>query len=203
MQFLLDNAVAMIVGGTIVAILAGITLRNNDAVIAAHNMEAMREQQLSFLETLRRDLQNAYDVGSTYDGAGSGTGFTFHARIVDEQDNVLDRRITYVNQLVGSRDGVPLYRVQRWEGSPSPGTTGVQAGDVAAGRSMPTLTAWTIRARNEEGQNVADPANTKQIYVFFESLPPVTHGETAVDRTQFETTFRPVLLQTDEAAPVL
>lgn len=203
MQFLLDNVVAMIVGGVILLILAMMTLRKNDAAVASHSMEALREQQLTFIETLRRDLQNVYDVGATHDVAGAGTAFTFHARIVDEADNVLDRRITYVNEVVGTRGGATLYRVQRWEGAPAVGTVGVQAGDVAAGASMPTLTAWTIRARNEEGQNVADPANTKQIYVRFEALPPLDDDAVVIDRTRFETTFRPVLLQTDDARPVL
>lgn len=203
MQLILDNLTAMIVAGTILVLLAMITLRNGDTAIQAHNMESLRDQQIAFIETLQRDLQNVYAVNSTHDSTGVSGAFSFHARVVDEDDNVLDRRITYQNTFVGTRAGQSLYRVMRWEGAPAAGTAGVQPGDVQAGSSMATLTTWVIRARNEEGENVANPANTRQIYLRFESLPPFEHGDAALDKARFETTFRPPLLQSDDVQPVL
>ena len=58
MHFLLDNLIATLVAGSVFLILIGINHRNQQAAFEAVNFYAMRQQQIAFIDMLKRDMQN-------------------------------------------------------------------------------------------------------------------------------------------------
>lgn len=179
MQLIFDNLVAIMIAGVLFLILVAVNQRGRTAAIESSNYYALKKQELNFVETLKRDLQNVTNLLSTSEDSLT-LEFRFKAR-TDPADTsrhtVVYRRVYQTEQ-----DDESLYQVQR-----------IVEG-VSDGGSMSTIVAWSIVAQNSDGVAVGDVANARQIFVHFEAINPFEKGET-VDKSRWEATFRPPLLQ--------
>lgn len=183
MHFLLDNLSAQIIAGGLLVILLGIQMRGQRAVQEVTSFYALRNQQLAFVEFMKRDMRNVTQVQSTQENPSDGT-FTFQART----DPGLTTPHTVVYRRVWQRKvgGLDQYRVERY------------VDGALDGMSLSTITAWQIEARNADGVAVGAPADARQIFVHFEAVNPFTSG-TAVDHSRWEASFRPPLIQQIES----
>ena len=179
MQLIFDNLVAVMIAGVLFLILVAVNHRSQMAAVETSNYYAMKQQELTFVETLKRDMQNVTDLETITEDIMM-LEFRFKAR-TDPADTTR-RSVIYRRIYQGERKGESLYQVKRIvEGT-------------SDGGSMATIVDWEIVAQNEEGVQVSDVANARQIYVRFEALNPFQEGET-VDKSRWEATFRPPLLQ--------
>lgn len=179
MQLIFDNIVAIMIGGVLFLILVGVNQRSRVAAVESSAYYALKQQELNFIETLKRDMQNVTNLQSVEEDPGT-LEFQFQAR-TDPSDTTR-RTIVYRRVFQEERGGHDLYQVQRRvDGSPE-------------GGSMATIVTWDIVAQNEEGVEVADVANARQVFVRFEAVNPFQESDT-IDRSRWEATFRPPLLQ--------
>lgn len=177
MHFLLDNLIATIVAGSIFLILVGVNHRNQQAAFESVNFYSMRQQQLAFVDLLKRDMQNVTQLETATE---QGNEFIL---FVTEPNTSNEIRVIYRRESVVDTD---YFRIQRYEirgGSPVP-----------SGRSSDTVSYWHIRGRNSSGQPVVDPDAATQIYVNFEMGAPFREGRT-VKRARWDAAFRPPMLQ--------
>lgn len=179
MQLILDNIVAVMIAGVLFLILVAVNHRSRLAAVETSNYYALKQQELSFVEMLKRDMQNVTDLHSITEDPMT-LEFKFKAR-TDPADTTR-KSVTYRRVSKGVQEGVSVYQVQR-----------IVNGSFDGG-SMSTVASWQIVAQNEEGVQVSDVANAQQIYVRFEALNPFQEGET-IDKSRWEATFRPPLLQ--------
>ena len=179
MQLIFDNLVAVMIAGVLFLMLVAVNHRSQMAAVESSNYYALKQQELTFVETLKRDMQNVTNLQSITEDPMM-LEFRFQAR-TDPADTTR-RSVIYRRVYKGVQEGHNLYQVNRIvEGT-------------SDGGSMSTIVDWKIIAQNEEGVQVSDVANARQIYVRFEALNPFKEGET-VDRSRWEATFRPPLLQ--------
>ena len=179
MQLILDNLAAVMIAGVLFLILVGVNHRSRVAAVETSNYYALKQQQLSFVEVLKRDMQNVSSVASITEDAISFE-YQFTAR-TDPADNV-ERTVVYRRVSMGLQDSLHLYQIQRFvDGQPQ-------------GGSMSTIVEWEIISQNEEGARVTDIADARQIYIRFAAVNPYEQGET-VKRSRWEAAFRPPLLQ--------
>jgi hypothetical protein len=177
MHFLLDNLIATIVAGSIFLILVGVNHRNQQAAFESVNFYAMRQQQIAFVDLLKRDMQNVTRLETA---AEQGTDFVL---FVTEPNTSNEIRVIYRREAVA---GTNFYRIQRYE---------IQgASQVAAGRSPDTVSSWQIVGRNAANQPVLDPTAATQVYVNVEMGAPFREGKT-VKRARWDAAFRPPMLQ--------
>ncbi|MEX0747921.1 MAG: hypothetical protein WD275_07980 [Rhodothermales bacterium] len=179
MQLILDNLAAVVIAGVLFLILVGVNQRSRIAAVETSNYYALKQQQLSFVEVLKRDMQNVTSVESITEDPAT-LQFQFTAR-TDPADNI-ERTVIYRRVITGQQDGLQLYQIQRL------------VNGVAQGGSMSTIVEWEITSQNEEGAQVTDIADARQVYVRFAAVNPYQAGET-VDRSRWEAAFRPPLLQ--------
>lgn len=179
MQLIFDNLVAIMIAGVLFLILVAVNHRSKMAAVESSNYYALKQQELTFVETLKRDMQNVTNLQSITEDPMM-LEFRFQAR-TDPSDTTR-RNVIYRREYKGEKDGQSLYQVKR-----------IVAGGSDGG-SMSTIVDWEIVAQNEEGVQVSDVANARQVYVRFEALNPFQEGET-VDKSRWEATFRPPLLQ--------
>lgn len=179
MQLIFDNIVAVMIAGVLFLILVAVNHRSQMAAVETSNYYALKQQELSFVEMLKRDMQNVTDLQSITEDPMT-LDFSFKAR-TDPADTTR-KQVVYRRVVKGLHDGTQLYQVQRFvEGMPD-------------GGSMSTISKWTMVAQNEQGGQVSDIANARQIFIQFEAMNPFQEGET-VDKSRWEATFRPPLLQ--------
>ena len=179
MQFIFDNLSAILIAGVLFLILVAVNHRSKIAAVESSNYYALKQQQLSFVEVLKRDMQNVTELQTITEDPMS-LEFRFRAR-TDPNDtnihNVVYRRVAGTEQ-----EGQTVYQIRRYvDGSPD-------------GGSMATIVTWNIVAQNEQGVQVTDVDNARQVFLSFEALNPFEKGET-VGYSQWEATFRPPLLQ--------
>ena len=181
MQFILDNLLATVIAGMVFLILVSATLQNQLLAVEVQNSYSLKKQEMNFVEVLKRDMQGISKVTSVTEST-IDSSFTFYAQL----DNIDTTKVAvkYQRTKVGERNGAPLYQVRRYEDG------------ISAGASMPTITSWTILARNTEGGAITDPANAGQVYVRFEAAAPWREDET-IRRSRWEATFHPPLLRND------
>lgn len=179
MQFVLDNLSAVLIAGVLFLILVGVNHRSRIAAVESSNFYALKQQQLSFVELLKRDMQNVTAFESTTEDPITNE-YRFTAR-TDPADPA-EHQVVYRRVLQGTQDGANLYKIQRL------------VDGVEIGGSMATLVTWEIVSQNDEGVQVDDPANARQVFIRFEAMNPFQEGET-VDRSRWQATFRPPLLQ--------
>jgi hypothetical protein len=178
MHFLIDNLVASIIAGSIFMILVGVSHRNQQAAFESVNFYAMRQQQIAFVDLLKRDMQNVTRIETA---AEVGTDFVMH---VTDPGTSNENRVIYRREAVSGTD---FYRIQRYVET-SPGVI------APSGRSPETVSFWHIRARNAASQAVSDPDAATQIYVKFEMGAPYREGRT-VKRARWDAAFRPPMIQ--------
>ncbi|MEX0822341.1 MAG: hypothetical protein WD021_09370 [Rhodothermales bacterium] len=179
MQLIFDNLVAIMIAGVMFLILVGVNQRSRVASIESSGYYAMKQQELNFIETLKRDMQNVTNLLNTGEDPVT-LEFKFQAR-TDAIDTTR-RTIVYRRVFQTERDGEDLYQVQRF------------VDGASDGGSMATLVDWEIVAQNDEGVAVSNVANARQVFVHFEAVNPFEQGET-IDKSRWEATFRPPLLQ--------
>jgi hypothetical protein len=179
MQFIFDNLTAVLIAGVLFLILVGVNQRSRIAVVETSSYYALKQQQLSFVEVLQRDMQNVTSLESISEDPVT-LEFRFHAR-TDPSDPV-DREVIYRRIATGQQGELTTYQVRRL------------VGGVPDGGSMSTMVVWQIVAQNEEGVPVGDVANARQVFVRLEAVNPFEPGET-VGRSRWEATFRPPMLQ--------
>ncbi len=178
MQLILDNIVATMIAGVLFLVLVAVNQRSRMAAVETSNYYALKQQELTFVETLKRDMQNVTDLQSVKEDPMT-LEFRFKAR-TDPADTTR-QDVAYRRVYKGVRDGLPLYQVQR-----------IVAGQPDGG-SMSTIVKWEIVGQSEDGGSCV-AASCRQIYVRFEAINPFQQGET-VDRSRWEATFRPTQLQ--------
>ena len=183
MQFIIDHAASIIVASLVFLALIAINRRDRETTIETINYNALNKQELSFINTLKRDLQGVSKVVTTEEDPYTKT-FTFFAQ-VDSTDTT-KVEIAYKRVFVEKRDTVDLYQIQRLE--KKGGTM------VASGASMPTIPSWTIRALNEDVQPAYLTTDARRIHVRYEAVAPCAEEQT-VGRAGWEATFHPPLLR--------
>lgn len=179
MQFIFDNLAATLIAGVLFLMLVAVNHRSRMSAVESSNYYALKQQELSFVEILKRDLQN---VTALHDITEDPVSMEFHFEARTDPSSTTTHDVIYRRVGQGSQDGQELYQVQRL------------VDGVAAGGSMSTIVTWELVAQNEEGVQVADVANARQVYVRFEALSPYQQSET-IDKSRWEATFRPPLLQ--------
>ena len=185
MQLLLDNLAATVLSATILLMLFGVTFRSQQAGVEAYTFEALRKQQVNFVETLRRDMLSLTWLEDVEEDPANQM-FTFYIR--HPAQGVGDStKVVYARQKVEERDGTDLYQIVRKTGPP--GGTLAQSGG-----SMPTLTAWSIRARNQQGGAIASASEAEQVQVQFEIIP-FHEKKKPFDRRRWGATYRPKMLR--------
>lgn len=182
MQLILDNLLAIIVTAGIMLVLVAVNHRTKMAAAEVSSFYSLREQQLNFVDVMKRDMQNMTELKSLKEDATTKQ-FRFMART--EPGDPTIREVFYKRAQTGNINGVATYQIER-----------IVAGQPAGG-SAATITAWKIEARNAEGMQVAAFADARQIFVQFEAINPFSQGNT-VDRARWEATFRPPLIQQKE-----
>lgn len=198
MNVILDNLVATIIAGTILLILISVSHQRQMVAAEKVGYYAMRKQQLSFIDIMKRDMRNLTEAESAVQSPTDST-FSFLAYI--DTTNTTIGRITYKYRRVGQRDTVDLHQVQRFV---QPAAGGTQE---LVGMSMATLTGWEIEARSPTNVAVTDPANARRIYVRFEAATPFyVNSEAngikrrpAISQVRWEASFSPPLLQQSQS----
>lgn len=179
MQFIFDNLAAILIAGVLFLVLVAVNQRSRVAAVETSNYYALKQQQLSFVETVKRDLQNVTSLDTVTEDPTT-LEFRFTART--DPSVSAEHSVVYRREAVGTRDGHNLYQIIR------------SVDGVSAGGSMSTMLNWVIVAQNEEGLQVPNVDDARQIFLRFEALNPYSEGET-VGRSRWEATFRPPLLQ--------
>ena len=179
MQFIFDNLTAILIAGVLFLVLVAVNHRSRISAVETSNYYALKQQQLSFVEILKRDMQNATALETATEDAVV-LEFRFTART--DPNDAAEHDVIYRREYVKEEQGHDLYQVMRY------------VDGVADGGSMPTILTWQIIAQNEEGVQVTDVGNARQIFVHFEAVNPFAEGET-IGRSRWEATFRPPLLQ--------
>lgn len=179
MQFVFDNLSAILIAGVLFLILVAVNHRTRMSGVETATYYSMKQQQLSFVETLKRDLQNVAEIETVSEDPIT-LEFRFHART--DPANPAVRPVVYRRTFVGERDGVSFYQIRRF------------VDGIDDGGSPSTIVSWEIVAQNEEGVMVSDVANASQVFVRFEAAAPIAEGQT-IGRSRWEASFRPPLLQ--------
>ena len=197
MQFLLDNILASIISASLFLILVTVNHRASQANAETVAYYALKKQEYNFIEFMKHDFQNVREVKTTNGkqtwGMQSNT-FAFIGEVKDSPTS--SRRIAEVQyrfRFVNTRDGVDLYQVERYVDDGS-GTM------EPAGKSMYTLTGWTIQALNKDKQPITSQANLDQaaaIRVRFEAASSLSQAQVTqtLPRTRWKTVFWPRYLQ--------
>ncbi len=187
MQLWLDNIAASIVLVVLAMMLLSVESRTQQAALEQSSFYAMRTQQLRFIETLERDLHNAYrldDLGM----AGTDSLFDFRTTLsANHADTV---RVRYRLRRTGTSGTVALFQMERYERS----AVGVYS---LQGASPPFVTAMRLEAQNEQAGAVGNVADAKQVLVSFELLTPWRANLeriATIERVRWETTYRPLVL---------
>ncbi len=187
MQLWLDNVAASIVLAVLAMMLLSVESRTQQAMLEQSSFYAMRTQQLRFIETLERDLHNAYRIDDT-GMAGADSLFDFRTTLSTNHADTV--RVRYRLRRTGTSGAVPLYRMERYERSP--------AGAYALRGASPALvTTMRLEAQNEQAGAVADATEARQVMVSFELLTPWrAHLDriATIERVRWETTYRPLVL---------
>lgn len=179
MQFIFDNLSAILIAGVLFLILVAVNHRTRVATVESSNYYALKQQQLSFVEVIKRDMQNITELQTITEDPMT-LEFRFRART--DPSDMNDHAIVYRREAAEVKEGQTLYQIRRI------------VDGMSDGGSMSTIIVWHIVAQNEEGVQVTNVNNARQIYLRFEALNPFEKGET-VGKSQWETTFRPPLLQ--------
>lgn len=181
MQLILDNLSATLIGSVILMTLLLINFRNQSAAVESTGNYALNRQMLDFTEVLQRDLQNVSSVESL---AETDSAFAFFAQV--EEDDTTKYRVVYERSQVGTRDNLPLYRIERF------------VDGVSSGSSMGVVTEWEIAALDAAGSQAVDPDQAQQITVRVRMITPFEvpgQEATGLTETDWEATFHPELLQ--------
>lgn len=181
MQIIFDHLAATIIAGIVILMLTAVNLRSRMVSIEASNHYALRNNQLVFVETIKRDMQNVTEVSSITEDPETSS-FIFQA--LTDPDDPDAHQVTYQRVWVESRGAVNLYRLNRL------------VDGISAGGSMATITNWDIVARNEDGIQVTDTDDARQIYICFDITKSFQNGDQdSIESSRWESTFRPPLIQ--------
>ena len=179
MQFVFDNISAILVAGVLFLVLVAVNHRSRVAAVESSNYYALKQQQLSFVDVLKHDMQNITQLQTITEDPLT-MEFRFRARTDPSDTN--DHAVIYRRESVTQQEGVTVYQIRRYVD-----------GNYDGG-SMSTIVTWNIIAQNQEGIQVTDVDNARQLFLHFESLNPFEKGET-IGRSRWEATFKPPLLQ--------
>lgn len=184
MIYIYDNLAAALIAATILIILVAVNHRAQQAQIETTIFYTTRNMQMTFIETLRRDISGATRVKSVEEvESSSDTTFTFFSRVGADTTEI---ELTYKRTKAASRGEVDLYRVERHEKRPGHSSQ-------LSGASMSTLTGWSVVGKNEHGNQPDDPEDVRQLYIWFETTPPL--GDDLTERRHWEATFLPHHMQ--------
>lgn len=183
MQVILDNLTAILVSSILLVILLVVYQRSQSVQVQETNYSTLRKHQVNFIQTLQRDIAGIYRLENTTEQPDST--FAFWTRLADSMDTV---RVVYQRRKVGTRAGLDLYQVLRYESPTSSLTTANHNGG-----SIPALTDWAIVALNRDGNPPDGAEDARQVRIRFETLLPFDDGGELV-RHPWESTFYPVML---------
>ncbi len=185
MQLIFDNIIASMVGGTVIMMMMFVNHQSQMAATEAAGFYIMQQQVMSFTSTVQRDMQNLSSVTNVTE---VDSVFTFFAQV--SPTDTTKQQVQYRRKQAGTRyiagTAIPVYQIERWvAGAP-------------AGGSVATITDWNIEALNDEGNSIADPADTRQLSVGFRVIPPIDvqaiEGITIGD-TRWQSLYRPRMLR--------
>lgn len=191
MQLIFDNLIAVIVFGMITLMLMTAYMRNQSVKVEAAGAYALRAQQVAFISILRRDI-----AGMICDEENLATcpdfevdpvdhTYTFHTRLGGVNSTL--HKVTYKRRTVGESDGEDRYQIQRYVDA----SGSLDPGDYDGG-SMPTITNWSVRAVNEDGNTPTKKGDIRRIKVHFEAVPPYSMD---AQPHPWEATYRPMYLR--------
>lgn len=179
MSVLLDNLAATIAGGTVLVILAALSLSSQTRGVEAVSSHALRTQIESFGDVVQTDLES---LSTPLSLDGSAGAFAFRARLTPH--DTTQHLVQYTLLPAGERDGVPVFEVGR------------TVDGVAEGRSGPLFTAWSVVARAADGAPAVLPSDVASVHVVLHAVapfrPPGTQSVGA--RSRWETSVSPIIL---------
>jgi hypothetical protein len=181
MHAILDNLGATVIAGMLLLLLLLVSFRNQEVTVESSDLYTLNRQMLDLHDVLKRDLQNASQIVTTTE---QDSTFTFFAQT--DPDDTTKFRVVYKRVYTGIQQGDSLYRIERY------------VEDVLTSSSSNQVRMWIIRALDETNTVPLDPLDARQVYVFFEMVPPFqTTAETpsALQEARWESTIRPELLQ--------
>jgi len=221
MQALLDNLAAVVIGGTVLLIIAFTQFKGQEAAVDGVQYYAAKTQMVDFVRQLQVDLNS---LGAGVPNAGVETGGAFAAYSVSgDTTDVLSFRTYGDSTAFSPKMGADVVCYQR-EGSgktvyvqdPATGTyvekptfrivrrlnptsAATCTGGTVTGTSMSTLTAFDIDLRRENGTSTNTFAEVRQLGVHVRAVSPLGGGTTEhqggmkqhVDETRWDTVLRP------------
>jgi len=221
MQALLDNLAAVVIGGTVLLIIAFTQFKGQEAAVDGVQYYAAKAQMVDFVRQLQVDLNSlgagvpnaqietggafaAYSVsGDTTDVLafriyGDSTAFSpkTGADVVCYQREMSGETVHVQDPATGAYVEKPTFRVVR---RLDPTSTTTCTGGTVTGTSMSTLTAFDIDLRRENGTSTTTFAEVRQLGVHVRAVSPLGGGSTEhrggmrqhVDETRWDTVLRP------------
>lgn len=221
MQALLDNLAAVVIGATVILIIAFTQFKGQEAAVDGVQYYAAKSQMVDFVRQLQVDL---HSLGSGVPNAEIEAGQAFAAYVVSgDTTDVLTFRgyadstafaaktatdeLCYRRELSGStvhvRDPAtggyvekPTFRIVRRLNPTSPATC---TGGTEVGASMSTLTAFDVDLQRSDGTSTTTFADVRQLAVRVRGVSPLGGGTTAhqggmtqhIDETRWDGVIRP------------
>ena len=200
MQLVLDNIAAIMITSTVLLILMGVMVRNQQAQVEAAGYYALKTKALGFIDMLERDIQNADSVITTgMEVGGANNSFAFYSQFDSTSTTAYCVRYELAPTEVRTKDAdsLQLYQIRRYQG---PRVAGCPLNQLSsAGASPATVTDWSVAPINDSDQPVTDPAklsDTRAVAIQFSIWSPFeVSAEAYVKETTWSLTFRPPLMQ--------
>lgn len=221
MQALLDNLAAVVIGATVLLLIAFTQYQSQEAAVDGVQFYAAKSQMVDFARQLQVDL-NSLGAGVPNDkieagaaivtppGSGDTTdvfAFRTYRDSSDFKAKAATAIICYQRSLSGESVHVqspgtgmyeekPTFQVIRRVNPSSPATC---TGGTVMGASMQSLTAFNIDLRGADGASTSVVADVRQLGVHVRAVSPLGGGTTAhmggmkqhVDETRWDTVVRP------------
>lgn len=224
MHILIDNLAAVVIGATVLLIIAFTQFQGQQAAVDGTQYYVAKAQMVDFVRQLQVDL-NSLGAGATnaqveagqallgYVVSGDTTDVLTFRAYVDSSDfaaktaaDVLCYRREATGTTVHVRDpatgayvATPTFRIVRHLNPTSAATC---TGGSDLGASMSTLTAFHVDLRRENGTSTTVFSEVRQLAVHVRGVSPVGGGTTAhqggmrqhIDETRWDGVIRPLNL---------
>lgn len=221
MHALLDNLVAVLIGGIVLLIIAFIQFRGQEAAVGSVQYYAAKSQMVDFVRQLQVDVNSIgagvpnaqIELGQALVGhtVSGDTTDVFAFRTYADSSNFPTKGATdvvcYHREPTGEIVHVwdpgtatyvpkPTFRIVRRLNPSSPGTC---AGGTVIGSSLSTLTEFSLELRREDGTATNTFSEARQVYAHVRGVTPLGGGKTAhqggmrqhIDETRWNGLFRP------------
>lgn len=221
MQVLLDNLAAVVIGSTVLLIVAFTQFRGQEAAIDGVQYYAAKSQMVDFVRQVQLDLHNVgagvsnadVETGQalvSYSATGDTTAvFTFqtYADSLSFAPKVGADVVCYRRELTGETAYVrapatggyeekPTFRIVRRVNPTAPAAC---TGGTETSKSMASLTEFHISLQRDNGTETSTFSEVRQIGLHVRGVSPLGGGETEhlggmrqhVDETRFNSIIRP------------